>query len=77
MTAPTNVVVHCAGEMIEWVQVCVDCGTVLADYRNAAWPEGDRAPQGWQEGGLIRKDGSCSSLVRRATPDRRCTETLQ
>lgn len=41
--------VHKAGPYIAGLQRCQRCNEILADYRNAAWPEGQSAPTGWEE----------------------------
>ena len=45
--------IHVAGPMIDWVQVCERCGEVLSDYRNSMYPEGTPSPSGWTEGAHI------------------------
>jgi hypothetical protein len=45
--------IHKAGPMIAWVQLCTRSGEVLTDYRNAMYPEGTPPPSGWAEGAHI------------------------
>jgi hypothetical protein len=70
-------VVHKAGEMVDGLQVCVDCGAVLADYRNAMWPADDPPPRGWEEGVFVLRDGSYHAVVHANSGTRRCKEMLQ
>ena len=53
---------HVAGPMVDWLQLCTRCGYVLADYRNAAYLIADGPPRGWAEGAFIWHDGRCQSL---------------
>lgn len=46
-------IIHQAGLMLDYVQLCVRCGYVLNDYRNAAWPTGQPAPSGWAPGAHV------------------------
>lgn len=46
-------IIHQAGLMLDNLQLCVRCGYVLSDYRNAAWPIGQPAPTGWPPGAHV------------------------
>lgn len=61
-----KVLVHCAGELLDGLQSCVHCALVLNDYRYVMWPEGQPAPQGWEEGAFVRKEGGHSMVVEDA-----------
>lgn len=46
----TPFIKHIAGEFSDGLQHCVICGFVLADYRHAMVPKGQRMPGGWEPG---------------------------
>lgn len=52
--------IHEAGELLEAVQRCRRCETILADYRGAMILEGDPAPQGFPPGASIAVEGAGS-----------------
>jgi len=45
--------IHRAGPLVDGVQRCTRCGYILSDYRNAAWPEGQPPPTGFEVGKAI------------------------
>lgn len=63
---PEPAIVHLAGPYVDLVQKCRRCGSMLSDYRNCAWPEGQPGPSGQEEGALIAVgvSGSHSWIVR-------------
>lgn len=64
--------IHVAGPMIEWVQRCTRCDVVLNDYRNAAWPEGQPAPTGFEDGAHIDMEthpGFRAQMITEDPPD--------
>jgi hypothetical protein len=54
---------HVAGPYVDLLQHCTRCGSVLSDYRNAAWPSGTPAPRGWEEGARVYVTGWSSSVI--------------
>ena len=48
--------IHEAGPLVEWVQRCTRCGYVMSDYRDSAWPAGQRPPTGFRAGAFVEVD---------------------
>jgi hypothetical protein len=68
--------VHLAGPFANGLQFCVDCGEVLADYRDVGYPADQPPPAGWEPGRLVLVAGNSKRVCdeHEGVP---CTESIQ
>lgn len=70
--------IHRAGPIVDKIQRCVDCGSILCNYQNAMVQVGQSFPSGWAEGAEVTYwgplDGTNQSVVGAHHPAIRCRD---